>query len=495
MHRRMVRIFAVIAIVATGVPSWAQITAGNIRGVVTDESGAPLPGVTATLRGERVAGAPTTVTNEVGVYRFANLPPGVYNLEFDLSRFANLKREQIQVSLGGTAEINVQLKVSPRQETITVTGEAPVLDTTTTQIATNYSREWVENAPVPRFSFFDLINAAPGVSASTPTSSRSHAFGSAANENLYLLDGTDFTAPLTGAAWPWPNTDAIEEVQVLSLGAPAEYGNVAGAIFKLVTRQGSNTFKGDINYYAQTNGLTGRNTTDAEDKGLPYHRDVFQDTTWQLGGPIVRDKLWFFGSFQYQNDAASAAGTDPAYPARSTAKRYFFKVNYQLGANNRLQYQQHDDFFRIPSWVTANDAPSSISVESGHNPSPGFVWTSVINSTTVVEARYSGFYGKDHGDPLNGGPRVARRYKNLETGAITGGVYAWYDGVSEKTVFSGKLTKYADNFLGGSHDFKFGVQFNSGKGEYLTGSTITSTPTGRRLRTGISSSRSTAVGG
>ena len=70
MHRRMVRIFAVIAIVATGVPSWAQITAGNIRGVVTDESGAPLPGVTATLRGERVAGAPTTVTNEVGVYRF-----------------------------------------------------------------------------------------------------------------------------------------------------------------------------------------------------------------------------------------------------------------------------------------------------------------------------------------------------------------------------------------------------------------------------------------
>ena len=82
-------------------------------------------------------------------------------------------------------------------------------------------------------------------------------------------------------AWPWPNTDAIEEVQVLALGAPAEYGNVAGAIFKLVTRQGSNTFKGDINYYAQTNGLTGRNTTDAEDKGLPYDRDVFQDTTWQ----------------------------------------------------------------------------------------------------------------------------------------------------------------------------------------------------------------------
>ena len=79
----------------------------------------------------------------------------------------------------------------------------------------------------------------------TQTSSRSSSFGSATNENLYLLDGTDFTAPLSGAAWPWPNTDAIEEVQVLSLGANAEYGNVAGAVFNIVTRQGSNQFHGD----------------------------------------------------------------------------------------------------------------------------------------------------------------------------------------------------------------------------------------------------------
>ena len=147
------------------------------------------------------------------------------------------------MSLGGTAEVNVQLKVSTQSETVTVVAESPVVDSTTTQVSTNYSREWVENAPVRRFTFFDLINAAPGVSPSTSTSSRSQSFGSATNENMYLLDGTDFTAPLTGAAWPWPNTDAIEEVQVLSLGAPADYGNLAGAVFNVVTRQGSNTFQ------------------------------------------------------------------------------------------------------------------------------------------------------------------------------------------------------------------------------------------------------------
>ena len=90
--------------------------------------------------------------------------------------------------------------------------------------------------------------------------SRSQSFGSATNENLYLLDGTDFTAPLSGAAWPWPNTDAIEEVQVLSLGANAEYGNVAGAVFNIVTRQGSNQFHGDSNFYYQNQSLTGSNT-------------------------------------------------------------------------------------------------------------------------------------------------------------------------------------------------------------------------------------------
>jgi hypothetical protein len=375
----------------------------------------------------------------------------------------------VPVSLGATAELNIQLKVSTQSETITVTAESPVVDTSTTQVATNYNREWVENAPVRRFTFFDLINAAPGVSAATSTSSRSQSFGSATNENMYLLDGTDFTAPLTGAAWPWPNTDAIEEVQVLSLGAPADYGNLAGAVFNVVTRQGSNTFHGDANFYYQNQSLTGRNTDDDQDDGLPYNRDEFKDATVQLGGPVVKDKFWFFGSYQYQKDADSQPGTDPEFPAVSSAKRYFYKLNYQINQDNRLQFQVHDDFYRIPGRANANTAPSTIGVENGHNPSPGFLWTSVINPSTVFEARYSGFYGVDHGDPLNGGPRVARRYNDLDTGQITGGIYSWYDGKSQKTAFSGKLTKFADNFLGGSHDIKLGVQYNSGLGEYTYG--------------------------
>jgi outer membrane receptor for ferrienterochelin and colicin len=169
----------------------------------------------------------------------------------------------------------------------------------------------VRNAPIPRYTFFDLINAAPGVSqTSSDVQYRQTSFGSSTTDNSYQLDGTDFTAPVSGAAWPYPNTDAIEEIEVLSLGAPAEYGNLQGAVFNVVTRQGGNDVHGDLNYYYQSQGLTSRNTTDAEDKSNPYHRDRYNDVTFQLSGPIVKDKLWFFGSYQFQQDYNSPAGVD-----------------------------------------------------------------------------------------------------------------------------------------------------------------------------------------
>lgn len=450
-------------------PASAQRTTGTISGTVTDESNSILPGVTVTLRSPAVPGTPTTVTGPTGNYRFPNLPPGSYSLTFELQGFATLKREQIPVGVGQEPEINIQLKVSSLSETVTVTGESPVVNVASTLVSTNFNREWVQNAPLRRFTFFDLINQGAGVSQNTSTSSRSTSFGSSTNENSYQLDGTDFTAPVSGAAWPWPNTDAIEEIEILSLGASAEYGNVQGAVFNVVTRQGSNQFHGDGNFYYQHQNLTSRNTTDAQDSGKPYNRARFRDTTWQLGGPVVKDKFWFFGSFQFQQDYESQPGTPKEFPARSQAKRVFFKLNDQITTNHKIQFAYHDDFYRIPGRATANTAPSTISVENGHNPSPNLTYTAVLSNSTVLEARYSGFYGKDHGDPLEGGPRVAPRYFDLDTGRTTGGIYAWYDGDSWKTGFNGKLSHFADKFIGGSHDFKLGVQYGEGGSDYVTG--------------------------
>ena len=431
-----------VALVGLSAPAYAQRTTGTIIGAVTDESGGVLPGVTVTLTGAGVAGSPTSITTETGTYRFTSLPPGEYNLAFVLQGFATVNRERVVLPLAETVEIAVQMKVSNLQETVTVTGDSPVVNTASAEVSTNFNREWVESAPQRRFTFFDLINQAAGVSPATSTSSRSSAFGSSVTENSYQLDGTDFTAPSTGAAWPWPNTDAIEEVQVLSLGASAEYGNVQGAVFNVVTRQGSNAFHGDGNFYFQHDNLTSRNTTDAQDDGLPYHRDSYVDTTWQVGGPIMKDKLWFFGSFQYQKDSDSPAGSDPAFPAKSLAKRVLGKLNYQFNAKHKLQFAYHDDYYDIPDPAqTALTATSTLVLEHGHNPSPNLTWTSVPTGKTVVEARYSGFYGKDHGDPLQAGePRVKPRYYDLDTGQVTGGIYSFYDGDIWKTAVSAKVS-------------------------------------------------------
>ncbi len=455
------------------VPAPAQRVTGTILGTVTDASGAVLPGVTVKIEGTAIVGVQTTTTNERGLYRFPALPPGLYDLEFDIQGFTKTHRHQIKVSIGGTAEENASLSLAQLQEELVVSSEATVVDTTSNQVSTNYDKDWVRNAPVPRFTFFDLINAAPGVNQAVTNDSRSTSLGAATSESSYQLDGTDFTAPLTGAAWPWPNTDAIEEIEVLSLGAPAEYGNLQGAVFNVVTRQGSNAWNGDANFYFQSDGLTGRNTTDEQDGGLPFHRQKYNDATFQLAGPVVKDKLWFFASYQYQRDFYSPVGTSAEFPQKFEANRVFGKINWQINAKNKVMLAYHDDYYRIPcidNYCNEFTAPSTIKVEHGHNPSPNVTYTGVLSNKTYVEARVSGFYGSDHADPLQGGePRVKPRYLDLDTGEITGGIYSWYDGDIWKTAASVKVSHFADKFLGGSHDFKFGVQFNDGGGDYVGG--------------------------
>ncbi len=470
MRLRLAVSFSLVAAFSAVDPVLAQRTTGAIIGTVKDSSGASLPGATVAIKGEAIVGVLTSVANGEGFYRFASLPPGVYTLTYTMSGFATQNRVGVKVSLGETLSENASLKVSQIAEEVTVIGEAPVVDTTSNEVGTHYDKDWVRNAPIPRFTFFDFLNSAPGVNATAQGSSRSTSLGSSTGDNSYMLDGTDFTAPYTGSAWPWPNTDAVEEIEVLSLGAPAEYGGLQGAVFNVVTRQGSNTFHGDANFYFQDQGLTSRNTTDKEDGGKPYNRDTYKDSTVQLSGPVIKDKLWFFGSYQYQRDYQSQPGTNKLFPAKFEADRIFFKANWQLSQKNKLMFAYHDDFYRIPGTATTLTAPSTVAVESGHNPAPNLTYTGVISDKTYVEARVSGFYGKDHGDPLQPNqPRVSRRFNDLDSGQITGGIYSWYDGDSWKTGVAVKLSHFADNFAGASHDFKFGVQYNEGGHDYLYG--------------------------
>lgn len=462
MGRGSLATFGLAALLAAP-PVLAQRTTGNIVGTVRDASGALLPGVRVGLHGEMVAGPQTTVTNESGFYRFAALPPGSYELSFQLSGFATLRRQGVRVAVGATEEIGVELKVSPIAEEVTVVGDSPIVDTQTNQVGANYDQDWVRNAPIPRFSFFDLISAAPGVSRNSSGSAVSMVFGSGADENSYQIDGTELTSSFVGIAVPFPNTDAIEEVEVLSLGAPAEYGNVAGAVFNLITRQGTNAFHGDLNFYLQTDGLSGRNTGDSQDGGFPFHREKFRDLTAQAAGPILKDRLWFFASYQYQRDYKSPSGTDPRLYSRSEADRIFGKLNWQISPKHKLAFSLHNDYYSGAPSPPPNYSATNISVERGDNPTPNLMYTGVLSDKTVAEVRFSGFFGNDHTDPLREGqPRIQPVFYDLDTGQFTGGTFGWGDQKQFQERGTAKLTRFADDFLGGSHDFRFGVQFVRG---------------------------------
>src|SRR5215813_8660202 len=410
----MKRVCAVLLLALGGaLPAAAQRTTGEIIGKVVDESGSILPGVTVTLHGAGVAGAPSVVTADNGTYRFPVLPPGTYQLEYTLSGFTTLRREDIPITVGSTVELDVTMKVGAIEESVTVSGESPVVNLSSSQVSTAYNSEWVRNAPVRRFSYFDLINSAPGVSATSNVgqATAAQSLGNSTNENSYQIDGTDISAT------PWPNTDAVEEVEVLQLGASAEYGNVQGAVFNIVTRMGGNVLHGDANMYIQNERLTSRNTTQAFDGGLPYHIAEHRDTTVQVSGPFIQDKFWFFGSLQYHRIYDSQPGVDPQFPAKSDARRVFWKFNYNITPNHRLLHGYHDDFYWIPDIGTPFDAPSSQNMEHGHNPTPNLVYTGVLSRNTFIEGRFAGFWLQESNDPLQeGSPRIQTRYVDRETG-------------------------------------------------------------------------------
>jgi hypothetical protein len=301
MHLRAIASVLLFAFLAASVTVHGQIITGNLVGTTKDESGAVLPGATVTLTSPALIGGPSVrVTNEKGQYRFPNLAPGIYEVEVELGGFATYREEGIWVVVGGTVERDVVLELAGVAENVFVSGESPLVDTHKAGLSTNYGSESLENTPVRRFSVFDLMKSSPGASATRPsgTGDTISVFGSGINENAFLLDGTNITTPGGGTVWPYPDTDIMEEVEIVSLGASAEYGNIQGGVFNVVTKQGGNTFRFDASYYAQAQSLTSQPIKiecDCPEGESGYTRDLFRDFSTHLGGPILKDRLWFFG--------------------------------------------------------------------------------------------------------------------------------------------------------------------------------------------------------
>ena len=345
---RRIVIVNLICVVLFGAATTAhaQLSAGGLRGTVKDESGGVLAGTTVEASSPaRIGGAAVEVADAQGEYRFESLPIGVYTITFTLQGFSTLKREGIRIEVGRSLELPATLAVGAVEQSITVVGDSPVVDTVHSGYTSNFNQQLLENVPSTRTSWFDVVTAAPAV-RSDPVNANSATFllyGSSGDQNSYQNDGVEVAAPSGGTVWSFPNPDTIQEVQVVGVGASAEYSGFQGGVVNIVTKSGSNSIKGGVSYFYGGDALTGNNTPDEE---FPYNIDYQRDATFSFGGPIKKDRVWAIGMLELTNNRTSDIGVDPATAPKNHNYKPFGKVTFKLGAHDTGEVQYSDEYSR-----------------------------------------------------------------------------------------------------------------------------------------------------
>ncbi|MCP5105241.1 MAG: TonB-dependent receptor [bacterium] len=427
---------------------------GAVEGKVFSEEQA-LPGVEVTLTSPNLMGGKrVTVTNTDGKYRFVALPYGEYAVVASLEGFSTVKKTGIKVTVGKTVTIDFSMTLGKITEQIEVTGSA-LIDVKDSQTAVaTISRELIEHMPNSQ-TVANIVNLAPGVTQDS-------AFGAHDYGVQYQIDGVDVSDPGLGSSYVFIDYGVVEEAQVMGIGAPAEYGGFTGIVFNTVTKTGSNTLQGMFDSYVQLNDWNASNT-DSEDLTPPA--DGYYNAHLSLGGPFVKDKLWFFAAAQYLQRKRDITG----YPEASVydQPRLFFKLTYQPNEDNRFSLFLHIDRYdgnnRAASVYTTTDA-----VRDQKSPEMAFngSYLHVFNDTTFFEAKFAGFLSYYKLLPHSGYDTPG--HKDIVSQMRTENWSTYYHSYRTHIQVNTALSHHADDFIAGSHDFKFGLEgdYNPNKDEW-----------------------------
>lgn len=355
--RAVLRAGLIIALAALlCVSAFAQIQTGNIFGKVTARDGTGLPGVTVTLTG---VGAPQTfITTADGDYRFLNLSPGSYQLKAELAGYGNAVRQGVSVSLGQNADVTLTLAPSVA-ESITVTAEAPLLDTRKTGTAINVTRVELEAVPTSRDPW-TILQQAPGVQVDRMNvggnqSGQQSTYvgkGAGGRENTWNIDGVNITDNgATGSSPTYYDFDAFEEMQITTGGSDPRI-QTPGVQLNMVTKRGTNDFKGSGRYFYTPGGYQAE--AEVPDDAVGYLEktneiNYVRDYGGEIGGPIWRDHIWAWfarADQKISNDNALRVGGIPA-PDNIILRNLNAKVNAQLGsANSAVAFYDFGDKVR-----------------------------------------------------------------------------------------------------------------------------------------------------
>lgn len=346
--KRLVILLSVLLIAVTG-PAFAQSTTGTIQVIVTDSSGAPLPGVTVTASAADTNTRRTEVTGADGSALIVSLQPSnKYVVETSLEGFGKAQNTNVLVRSAQQATVRVTLQMASVSESITVTADAPIVDTTSATVGQELTLELTESLPTGR-TYQSYLQLVPGVLPSTTGNPASRSgvnysdIGGTtgqSTDNFYYVEGINVTDPLTGTFGANLNTEIIQEQKVMTGGIPAEFAGAPGLLSSVVTKSGSNNFTGSLNYYTQNDSLVADNENAGGGEFSTY------DTAVTIGGPIVRDKAWFFGSYRIieRDDKVFQAVTN-AFLRDVTREdtQTYGKLSWQVTSKDRVSGTYTDD--------------------------------------------------------------------------------------------------------------------------------------------------------
>jgi Carboxypeptidase regulatory-like domain len=473
----------VCLLLAFGSTTLAQsVSSGTIQGTIKDASGGVLPGVTVTLSSPALqVGQLIQVTDAAGNYRFVDLPAGTYRLKFELAGFSTLIRDELRLTVGFAARVDEQLKVGVLEESVTVSGQSPVVDVTNTSASVAFTKEVLDGVPRGR----DLQNVfamAPGVTQATMDVGGStmaqrqnlSSYGVASQpklqvEGMNVAMGADLNTPI------YFNDNTLEEVQIRTSGNDAEV-SVPGISMVAIMKSGGNDFHGAYSGAFESPKLQDNNLNDTlRQQGLSATSPLkqFYDFAGDFGGRIKRDKLWFYGGYSRQAkkegqlgfvadpgpDGRYLTGDEPLAFFETSLDQYSVKLSYQMTKSNRLVYAWQRGTKAQPQ----NGAGRFVPLEATRDyVNPTAIQKIELQSTPSqrilvnVLGGYSG-YVTDYDAGRSYARADAPARNDLETGLSTGSHPLHQDKTRDRYQTEGSITFYPERPFGGQHDFKTGV--------------------------------------
>jgi hypothetical protein len=492
--------FAFLAIATLSQGAFAQELRGRIAGVVTDDSGAIVPGVTVTATSPALIQPQTTTSGSDGSYRFPALPSGTYAITYQLQGFQTVKRDGIRVTLNQTFTIDMKMKAANLTETLTITADTPTVDTKTTSIGTAFTKELLTDIPNGR-DVWAAMSQAPGFQMTgydvggshtgTQTGYMTYGVG---DQNKTMIEGINVTET-TNANAGYFDFGSFEEFQLGGAGNLGEQSG-PGALLNITVKSGGDKFGGTFYYDYEGKSTIGDNVPSAFKSpggvgeggfkaptitepgtgrllGLQTGNPITKqyDLNVSVGGPIIKGKLWFFGGYRDNNQYKTILGL-PGELAQAQLKNFTGKLTFQLNPKNQIIAFANQRTKLQPLRALSLTTPVEAAYyQASKNRPTKLEWTSVLSDRAFLDVQLSHW--------LNAFPLYPTKTKSSDTtgvgpgrlnnasGQLFGANNAYQDQFRYKPQISASLSYFVDSFGPGSHNFKFGFEWLRDRKEFL----------------------------